>query len=59
MVVNNKKEIFYLFNWLVKVFLIILKKGILVDFEVISFVIKLVDNYKVSVYLVLYFNLIM
>lgn len=58
-VVNNKKETFYLPNRLAKVFLTILKKGILVDFEVTSPVIKLVDNHKVSVYPVSHFNLIM
>ena len=58
-VINNKKETFYLPNRLAKVFLTILKKGILVDFEVTSPVQRLVDDHTVNVYPVSHFNLIM
>lgn len=58
-VVNNKKEPFYLPNRLAKVFLTILKKGILVDFEVGKPIKRQLNQRQVDVYPVSHFNLIM
>jgi len=57
-IINNKKEPFYLPNRLAKVFLTILKKGILVDFEVLEQVKRRIDNKDVLVHPVAHFNLI-
>ncbi|MFA7417068.1 MAG: hypothetical protein WCZ19_00860 [Acholeplasma sp.] len=57
-VVNNKKEPFYLPNRLAKVFLTILKKGILVDFEVGQPIKRIINDNIVHVYPVSHFNLI-
>lgn len=57
-IINNKVETFYLPNRLAKVFLTILKKGILVDFEVLSPIKRTVDKKKISVYPVAHFNYI-
>src|SRR5690554_3206445 len=58
-IINQKKEAFYLPNRLAKVFLTILKKGVLVDFEVTTPVQRKVDNKYINVYPVSHFNLIM
>lgn len=58
-VINNKKSTFYLPNRLAKVFLTILKKGTLVDFEVTQPIQRQIDGHMINVYPVSHFNLIM
>ncbi|WP_025725175.1 hypothetical protein [Acholeplasma granularum] len=55
-VVNNKKEAFYLPNRLAKVFLTILKRGILVDFEVNDATTRKIDGKQTNVYPINHFN---